>query len=132
MKSAEQILDLFKNHKDAHLSGEEISHSLGITRQALWKHIEKLRDIGYVIEAVPHIGYRLLQAPDKILAPEIKWNLKTKIIGKEIHLYETVASTNDVAYALAQEGAEDGTIILAKEQTKGKGRLGRKMDISGK
>ena len=126
MEIDDKILELFKNNKDSFLSGEEISHSLGISRQALWKHIEKMRETGYRIEAVPHLGYKLLEAPDKILAPEVKWNLNTKVIGREIHYYESVGSTNNIAYELAQEGSPEGVIVVANEQTKGKGRLGRK------
>ncbi len=126
MTTEEKILNLFKGNKDSFLSGEEVSQSLGISRQALWKHIEKLRDAGYVIEAVPHLGYKLRHVPDKMLVQEIKWRLKTKIIGKEIYFYESVGSTNNIAYKLAQEGAEEGAIVIADEQTKGKGRLGRK------
>jgi BirA family biotin operon repressor/biotin-[acetyl-CoA-carboxylase] ligase len=126
MDTDDRILELFKRHKDSFLSGEEISRQLGISRQALWKHIEKLRHIGYEIEAVPHLGYRVLHAPDKMLAPEIQWELKTKTIGVRIHSYESVGSTNDIAYDLATHGAREGTVVIANEQTKGKGRLGRK------
>jgi len=126
MKTDDKILELFKKSTGAFLSGEEISHSLGISRQALWKHMEKLRELGYIIEAVPHLGYKILRPPDKILAPEIKWNLRTKIIGKEINYYESVGSTNNIAYNLAEDGAGEGAIVIADEQTGGKGRLGRK------
>jgi BirA family biotin operon repressor/biotin-[acetyl-CoA-carboxylase] ligase len=126
MQIDDKILELFKRNKDAYHSGEDISNTLGITRQALWKHIEKLRDMGYIIEAVPHLGYKLLDVPDKLLVPEIKWNLKTKNIGKDIRFFESVGSTNDKAYALAEKGAAEGTIVIADAQTKGKGRLGRK------
>lgn len=125
MKTDDRILELFKKNKDSFLSGEEVSRSLGISRQALWKHIGKLRDAGYTIEAVPHLGYKLLHIPDKILVSEIKWNLKTKFIGRDIRFYESLGSTNDVAYRLAEEGVPEGTIVIADEQTKGKGRLGR-------
>ncbi|NQU95238.1 MAG: biotin--[acetyl-CoA-carboxylase] ligase [Candidatus Omnitrophica bacterium] len=132
MEKNDKILELFKEQKDSYLSGEEVSQSLGITRQALWKHIEKLRDTGYIIEAVPHLGYKLMRAPDKMLASEIKWNLKTKIIGKEIHFYESVGSTNNIAYELAEKGASEGSVVIADEQTKGKGRLGRTWVSPGK
>lgn len=125
-KLDDKILELFKKHDESYLSGEEVSRALGISRQALWKHIEKLRETGYIIEAVPHLGYKLMQVPDKILVPEIRWNLKTKIIGREIHFYENAGSTNDIAYGLATAGAREGTIVIANEQAKGKGRLGRK------
>lgn len=126
MRTSDKILELFKKHTLSHLSGEDISKFLGISRQALWKHIEKLRDMGYSIEAVPHLGYKLLHVPDKILGPEIKWNLKTKIFGKEIHPFESVGSTNNIAYELAAKGSPEGAIVIADAQTKGKGRLGRK------
>ena len=125
MVTDDKILELFKREKDSYRSGEEISGLLGISRQGLWKHIEKLRDMGYIIEAVPHLGYKLLDVPEKILVPEIKWNLKTKCMGKSIHFFESLSSTNDKAYKLAVDGAPEGTIVIADEQTKGKGRLGR-------
>ena len=128
MEKADTILDLFRKNNNAYLSGEEISRSLGMTRQALWKHIEKLRDMGYSIEAVPHLGYKLLSVPDKIVVSEVKWNLKTKVIGKYIHYFESVGSTNNIAYEMAEEGAQEGTVVIANEQTKGKGRLGRVWD----
>lgn len=128
MEINEKILELFKLQKDDYLSGEEISSSLGISRQALWKHIEKLREIGYVIEAVPHSGYKLLETPERLVVCEIKWNLKTNFLGKEIHSYESVTSTNDIAYELAEKGAKEGSVIIANEQTKGKGRLGRRWE----
>lgn len=126
METDDRILELFKKNQDAYHSGEDISGSLGISRQALWKHIEKLKGVGYMIEAVPHLGYKLLKTPDKMLATEIKWNLKTKIIGKAVHFYESVGSTNNTAQALAEKGAPEGTIVIADRQTKGKGRLGRR------
>ena len=111
MNKDDRILELFKKNTDSYLSGEEVSRSLGITRQALWKHIEKLRELGYLIEAVPHLGYKLLHAPDKIVSPEIKWKLHTKLIGREIHSYESVGSTNDIAYVLYEsQGDEHHTI----------------------
>jgi len=125
MKKDDKILDLFKKSGSSFLSGEEVSRELGISRQALWKHIEKLRDAGYVIEAVPHLGYKLIQIPDKMFASEIRWNLKTEVMGAEIYFYESLGSTNSVAYELAEQGAVEGTVVIADEQTKGKGRLGR-------
>ena len=128
IKKDDKILELFKKNKESFLSGEEVSQMLGISRQALWKHIEKFREIGYKIEAVPHLGYKLLEVPEKILVSEIKWNLKTKIIGKEIHYYKSLGSTNDIAYDLGRTGAGEGTLVIANEQTKGRGRLGRRWE----
>lgn len=122
----EDILKVLKESRSGYVSGEEFSKRLGVTRASIWKHIENLRNIGYEIEAQPHLGYRLVNIPDKLLAQEIRWNLKTKIIGKKVYSYQTIDSTNDRAYQLADSGEEEGAIVVAEQQSKGKGRMGRK------
>ncbi|MBL7068842.1 MAG: biotin--[acetyl-CoA-carboxylase] ligase [Candidatus Omnitrophica bacterium] len=122
----EEILKVLKESQNGYVSGEEFSKRLGVTRASIWKHMESLRNIGYDIEAQPHLGYRLVGVPDKLLAHEIMWNLETKIIAKKIYSYETIDSTNDRAYKLAEEGAEEGTVVVAERQSKGKGRMGRR------
>ena len=121
-----KILDIFRKHPGEFISGEDISGVLKCTRAAIWKHIDKLRDIGYDIEAVPHLGYRLKGIPDKMLADEIKSGLKTTILGREIYSYANTESTNTIAYDLAEKGAKEGVVVIAEKQDKGKGRLGRK------
>jgi BirA family biotin operon repressor/biotin-[acetyl-CoA-carboxylase] ligase len=121
----EKILKLFKKHPDAFLSGEQISSGLNISRSALWKHIEKLRSMGYGFEAVPHLGYRLVNVPDKLYPEEVRDKLNTHSFGKEIAYYDAVDSTNSVAYDLSKKGAKEGTVVLAEAQTKGRGRLAR-------
>ena len=122
----EEILKELRESRDGYVSGEDFSKRLGVTRASIWKHMEGLRRIGYDIEAQPHLGYKLVSIPDKLLPHEISWNLRTKMIGKKIYAYETTDSTNDRAYQLAEKGAEEGTVIVAEEQTKGKGRIGRR------
>jgi len=121
----EKIVALFKQHPGEYLSGEDISETLKCTRAAIWKHIEKLRDIGYEIDAVPHLGYRLKGIPDKMLPDEIQYELGTSVIGKTVYTYMRTASTNTLAYTLAEQGAKEGTVVIAEQQEKGKGRLGR-------
>ncbi|NQT90039.1 MAG: biotin--[acetyl-CoA-carboxylase] ligase [Candidatus Omnitrophica bacterium] len=121
----EKILRLFKRDPDTHLSGEDISSKLDISRSALWKHIEKLRNLGYEFDAVPHLGYRLSKVPDKLYAYEISHGLKTDRFGKEVVYYDRVGSTNNIAYDLAQKGAKEGTVVIAEAQNKGRGRLSR-------
>jgi len=122
----EEILRILKESKGEYVSGEEFSKRLNVTRASIWKYMEELRHIGYEIEAQPHLGYRLIGIPDKLLAHEIMWDLKTKIIGRKVYSYENIDSTNDTAYELAEEGAKEGTVIVAEQQRKGKGRIGRK------
>lgn len=121
----EKILKLFKKRPGNYLSGEQISRELNITRSAFWKHIEKLRGLGYEFDAVPHFGYRLRKAPDKLYPFEILPALKTNIIGRRIEYYDTLSSTNTAGYDIAKQGAKEGTVVIAEKQTRGKGRLSR-------
>lgn len=121
----EKILNVLRHNKDSYISGEELCRHAGISRAAIWKHIEDLREADYEIQAVPHLGYKLIAAPDALIPAEIKWKLKTKIFGRQILSYKRVDSTNDIAYQLADKGIKDGTVIFAEEQSKGKGRHGR-------
>lgn len=123
----EKILEILRRKHD-YFSGEEISDHLKISRQALWKHIQDLRDDGFDIVAVPHLGYRLLSSPDKLLPSEVTYNLNTEFIGKKIYYFDSVPSTMDAALQKGMEGAPEGTLILSEAQTKGKGRLGRSWD----
>jgi len=120
----EKILD-FLRKKDGYVSGDQISQRLNITRQGLWKHIQEMKDSGYDIVAVPHLGYRLEGSPDRLFDFEVARDLHTKFIGKKIHYFESVSSTMDIAAELGMKHAPEGAIVLAESQTRGKGRLGR-------
>lgn len=121
----ERIIEIFRKSKADFVSGEQISEMLKVSRTAVWKHIEKLREMGYGFDAVPHLGYRLRKSPDRLYPFEIYPCLKTRIIGKNILYYNELDSTNTTAYELAHKIKEEGTIILAEKQNKGKGRLSR-------
>ncbi len=121
----EEILQLLREHPTSFLSGEEISRRLNVSRTAVWKRMRHLRSLGYEIEASTRSGYRLIQSPDILSASEVKPLLKTKWLGKTIHYFHTLESTNSKAYEMATRGAEEGEVIIAESQTKGKGRLGR-------
>lgn len=120
----DKILEFLKK-KSEYASGEEISERLGISRQALWKHIQELRDTGYDIVAVPHLGYQLLSSPDRLLAGEISHGLNTKFIGRKICYLETAPSTMGIAAQMGMSGCPEGAVVVAEAQTRGKGRLGR-------
>lgn len=121
----EQILNLLRERSPNFVSGEEMSRQLGVTRTAIWKRVGTLRHSGYTIEASRRLGYRLLRSPDLLSPAEVKPFLRTEWIGKTIHYFRTVDSTNTQAYQLALRGAGEGEIVLAESQEKGKGRLGR-------
>lgn len=115
---------LLENPKQ-YISGEMISQQLGISRTAVWKQIKKLESIGYEIEAVTKLGYRLLYYPKAIDHLQIEQQLQGHRLGNVIHHYDVVDSTQVIAKQLAEEGAAEGTVVLAEQQVKGKGRLGR-------
>jgi BirA family biotin operon repressor/biotin-[acetyl-CoA-carboxylase] ligase len=108
------------------VSGAELSRQLGMTRAGVWGHIEQLRALGYDIEASPHRGYRLLSSPDSLHADDLYSRLGlTRVIGREIHVFQETTSTNDVAARLARGEAREGAVVFAESQSKGRGRMGR-------
>ena len=119
------ILQILKEKSPEPVSGEELAKKLGITRTAIWKHIQALKKEGYQIEAYTKKGYVLTGVPDKLLPAEIGEHLHTEFIGRHIAYEETVVSSNEVLKKLAAQGAADGTVCVAEEQTGGKGRLRR-------
>lgn len=121
----EEILRELINNKNRYLSGQELSAKFGISRTAVWKHINKLKEEGYIIESATNKGYVLIESPDKLHPVEIKELLKTKFIGNDIIYLDSVDSTNSYGKRLAENGFSDGTVIIAEEQTSGRGRLGR-------
>ena len=120
----EAVLQLFTN-ADSYLSGEEISRTLGCTRTAVWKQIHELRSIGYVFDAKPRKGYRLRERPDVVIPEEIHCFNEARHVGKTIRYVESTASTQHLAHEWARQGGNHGSLVIADEQTGGKGRMGR-------
>lgn len=118
-----KILELLKESEDF-VSGESISKKFGVTRAAIWKAINSLKDDGYEIESIPRKGYKLVSSPDILTYEEIKEYLDTRFIGNKIYYYDSIDSTNKMAKDIAFVEKE-GVIVVAEEQTKGRGRLGR-------
>lgn len=119
-----KILDILLNADDF-ISGQEISEKLGVSRQAVWKAINALKEKGYEIQSVTNRGYRLVSSPNYLNESSLKSLLHNKIIGKNLIVLDSVDSTNDYLKKLGNEGCENGTVVAAREQTKAKGRLGR-------
>ena len=120
----DKILNLLNSHED-YISGEEISKLLGITRSSVWKYINILKKDGYIIDGISNKGYKLISKPDLLSLKEIELNLTTQFIGKKIHYFKEIDSTNSTAKDLAIKNALDGTLVVSEIQTLGKGRLGR-------
>lgn len=125
--SGSRVLEMLRQ-AGGFISGEDIAEQLGVTRTAVWKHIKELRDAGYSIVSQPRSGYRLQEAPDRLLASEVQHGLGTDIIGRKVYSYASIDSTNLRAKAMAAQdpaATPDGTVLVADEQTGGRGRLER-------
>ncbi|MFK5953560.1 MAG: biotin--[acetyl-CoA-carboxylase] ligase [Desulfobacterium sp.] len=126
MGNRETLLELLKSEKSCWISGEIMRQSLGISRNAVSKHIRVLRDKGYKIESSTKKGYRLDMPQDLIIPEEILDGLNTRVFGRqEILCFKETDSTNSQARVLADGGAREGTLVLAESQTLGRGRKGR-------
>ena len=122
--TAGTILRLFRTEA-GYLSGGLLSRELAMSRTAVWKHISALRKDGYCIEAVPSRGYRLISSPDVINPHEVAAQLDGTTIGRHLEFLQQTTSTNADAFRLAEDGAVEGTVVLADAQSGGKGRRGR-------
>jgi len=121
----EKILKLLKDSGDEFVSGQKISDELGVSRAAIWKHINVIKEDGYEIEAISRKGYKVISSPDILTFEEIKNFLNTKYIGRNIIHYDSIGSTNSKAKELAEASCAHGTVVISEEQTSGRGRLGR-------
>lgn len=120
-----KILELLRKSGERPLSGEEISRQLEVSRTAIWKHIQTLKNEGYDIESVPKKGYILKESPNRLFPQEILSRLQTRWLGHNICYRDSIESTNTLAKGLANEGCPNGLVVVAEEQGAGKGRLSR-------
>ena len=123
--SRETVLSLLLAHPGEYLSGAAMSRTLGVSRAAVWKAIEALRQEGYEITSAPNRGYRLESAPDRVREGELSGHLAGCLVGSRLLCLDTIDSTNTEAKRQAMAGAPEGLVVLAEEQTGGRGRLGR-------
>lgn len=121
-----KVLSFLKSHKAEYLSGQDLSDVLKISRVAVWKHIKRIKTLGYKIETKQKLGYKLVGNSDLLLPWEITDGLKTKSIGKRVYYFDSIDSTQNFASTISQNSKENGTIIISKKQSSGKGRMNRK------
>lgn len=119
-----EILKMLRE-TDGYVSGQELCNKFGVSRTAVWKTINQLKENGYEIEAVQNKGYHLLSAPDIMDQTELESIHATEWAGCEIYYFDSIDSTNTKAKELAEEGHPSGTLVVADRQTAGKGRRGR-------
>ncbi|WP_226579276.1 biotin--[acetyl-CoA-carboxylase] ligase [Halobacillus litoralis] len=128
MESTRKQLIEVMNNQEGHVSGQELSELLNISRTAVWKHMNDLKKDGYEIEAVQKKGYKILSYPDKVSGNTLQWGLNTKWIGHQLFHYDQVESTQEIVHQMAKQGKPHGTVVVADEQIKGKGRMARGWD----
>ena len=119
-----KILEELKK-TESYISGEELGEKLGVSRAAIWKGIQKLKEQGYEIEAVSNKGYHIVRNQDLYNGIEIEEVCNTTKIAKEVYFYEQTDSTNNCIRKLAKEGKKEGVVAVAEIQTAGKGRRGK-------
>ena len=125
MGTKEKLLALLESHKGEYFSGEEIARLLSVSRTAVWKAVNALRDAGYEIDAVQNRGYCLDVHTDILSVQGIRQHLSSRWENPDLELLPCAASTNSLLREQAINGAPEGSILLANQQTKGRGRLGR-------
>ncbi len=121
-----KVLSFLKTHDTEYLSGQDLSDVLKISRVAVWKHIKKIKELGYNIESKQKLGYKLISNTKLLLPWEITHGLKTKKIGREAYYFDSINSTQTQALKMTLESKNNGTVIISQKQTGGKGRAGRK------
>jgi len=117
-----RIIKVLVDHATVVVSGTKIASEIGTSRSEVWRLVHQLRDLGVDIAGHPATGYSLKAMPD-LLLPELLLPLvRATIFGKNIQHFYKIGSTNSVALEAATEGAPEGTVFVAEEQTAGRGR----------
>jgi BirA family biotin operon repressor/biotin-[acetyl-CoA-carboxylase] ligase len=119
------VIDILRG-SPGFVSGQTISDNLGISRNAVHKHVNSLRERGYRIVGVSRRGYKLEEEPCRLAMPIVAKLTQNTLFGHSLRYHDEIESTNAEAKALAADGAPEGTVVIAECQSKGRGRLGRK------
>ena len=125
MSGENQLYILLREHLGDYLSADQISRNLGADWDYVQLLLDNLQRAGATIECHPVLGYRLDQLPDSLLACEVGYELETRCFGKQVQIYQEVDSTNDEVRQLAEQGAPEGSLVIAEGQRAGRGRRGR-------
>ena len=125
MSVKNEILHILESNKGKTVSGQELADMLDVSRTAVWKAINSLKDEGYSIESTTNKGYSLAESSDMLSAEGIRLYLNEEFKNISLTVYKTIGSTNTEAKLQAVQNAGHGTTIVSEEQTKGRGRFGR-------
>jgi BirA family biotin operon repressor/biotin-[acetyl-CoA-carboxylase] ligase len=119
------LLTLFANNATIAISGARIAKEIGVSRSTVWRWVERLREVGVRVKGKPHTGYFLERVPDILTPDMLRQQLKGSMFSKKIHHYFRIDSTNRAALELGYADEPEGSVVLAEEQTAGRGRAGR-------
>lgn len=122
----EALLTLLADNSTIVISGSRIASEIGVSRSAVWKWVKRLRELGVRVKGESGTGYHLENVPDVLSGELLRRGLRGSLFGRAIHHFFKIDSTNRVALDLGHAGAPEGTLVLAEEQTAGKGRAGRR------
>lgn len=122
-----KILKILRESEE-YVSGQQLCEELGVSRTAIWKVVNQLKEAGYEVEAVRNRGYRIVSSPDAITAEELSSVIDSQWAGKKIYYYEETDSTNIRAKRLGDDGEPGGTLVVTNQQSAGRGRRGRSWD----
>lgn len=124
-KRIAKLLTLLGDNATFVLSGARIAREIGVSRSTVWRSIERLRELGVRVKGQPSAGYFLENMPDIVTPEFLARRLKGSLFAKRIHHFFKIDSTNRVAMELGERGEAEGAVVLAEEQTAGRGRAGR-------
>src|ERR1700733_14114814 len=119
------LLTLLAENATIVINGARIAKEIGVTRQQVWRWIEKLRAIGVRPKGHPRTGYHIERMPDILVPQMLSHRLHGTPSARRIYHFFKIDSTNSVAMRLGESGEPHGAIVLAEEQTAGRGRAGR-------
>jgi BirA family biotin operon repressor/biotin-[acetyl-CoA-carboxylase] ligase len=119
------LLALLADHPLNVISGAKIAREIGVTRFTVWRWVEKLRSLGVNVKGHPRTGYQIERVPDVLVPQLLRPRLASTMFARRLHHFFKVESTNDVALSLGQQEEPHGSVIIAEEQTAGRGRAGR-------
>lgn len=125
MSTKEKVLSALENAEGEYVSGEKLADIIGVSRNAIWKAVNSLKNDGFNIDAVSNNGYRLIPETSSVYENRIRKYLTASELGKKIICFREIDSTNNYAKKIAHENAEHGTAVISEIQTAGKGRMGR-------
>jgi BirA family biotin operon repressor/biotin-[acetyl-CoA-carboxylase] ligase len=125
MNAGTAILEAFYQAAGQFVPPGKLARLSNLPAGGVIAEIRQLEKLGYTIESHPHLGYRLLDTPDRLTADDIRARLHTHLIGSDVLVFEQTTSTNDIVEQLARSGAREGLVVFAESQTRGRGRHGR-------